>query len=166
MKSGFWQIQLHEKDKYKTAFVTPFGQYEWNVMPSGFENAPSKFPNIIFNFISKYSIYWVYLSLLFSSLNKIFKYFTKILLKHDDIISEIWIISNTFIFQDKMTPPKFLSSTEEGKAKLTQLSKQWNFPPIQNPEHLTPAEEGKAKVKKYAEYLAEKLQKIPHPFEV
>jgi hypothetical protein len=28
MKSGFWQIQIHEKDKYKTAFVTPFGQYE------------------------------------------------------------------------------------------------------------------------------------------
>jgi len=25
MKSGFWQIQIHEKDKYKTAFFTLFG---------------------------------------------------------------------------------------------------------------------------------------------
>jgi hypothetical protein len=28
MKNGFWQIQIHEKDKYKRAFVTPFRQYE------------------------------------------------------------------------------------------------------------------------------------------
>ncbi|PKI50753.1 hypothetical protein CRG98_028895 [Punica granatum] len=26
MKSGFWQIQITEKDKYKTAFTVPFGQ--------------------------------------------------------------------------------------------------------------------------------------------
>ena len=32
MKSGFWQIQISEKDRYKTAFTVPFGQYEWNVM--------------------------------------------------------------------------------------------------------------------------------------
>ncbi|CAL2237198.1 unnamed protein product [Prunus armeniaca] len=30
MKSGFWQIQIDESDRYKTAFVTPFGHYEWN----------------------------------------------------------------------------------------------------------------------------------------
>jgi hypothetical protein len=28
MKSGFWQIQIDEKDKYKTAFTVPFGHYE------------------------------------------------------------------------------------------------------------------------------------------
>ena len=25
MKSGFWQIQIHPKDRYKTAFIVPFG---------------------------------------------------------------------------------------------------------------------------------------------
>ena len=35
MKSGFWQIQIHPSDRYKTAFTVPFGQYEWNVMPFG-----------------------------------------------------------------------------------------------------------------------------------
>jgi hypothetical protein len=133
MKSGFWQIQIHEM-----AFVTP-------------ENALSKFQSIIFSF--KYSIYLVYLSLLFSPLNKISKYFTKMLFKHNVIItSELWIVSNIFIFQAKMTPPKFLSSTEEGKTKLTKFSKQWNFPPeIQNPKHLTPVRKEIAKVNKYAE---------------
>ncbi|CAA3022589.1 reverse transcriptase domain, Zinc finger, CCHC-type, Aspartic peptidase domain, partial [Olea europaea subsp. europaea] len=33
MKSGFWQVQIKEEDRYKTAFNVPFGQYEWNVMP-------------------------------------------------------------------------------------------------------------------------------------
>jgi hypothetical protein len=39
LKSGFWQIQIHEDDKYKNAFTTPFGHYEWNVMPFGLKNA-------------------------------------------------------------------------------------------------------------------------------
>ncbi|HET6457955.1 MAG TPA: reverse transcriptase family protein, partial [Nitrosopumilaceae archaeon] len=62
MKSVFWQIQIHEDDKYKTAFVTPFGHYEWNVMPFGLKNAPSEFQNImndIFNPYSHFSIVYI-----------------------------------------------------------------------------------------------------------
>ncbi|KAG2684687.1 hypothetical protein I3760_10G086900 [Carya illinoinensis] len=47
LKSGFWQIQIRESDRYKTAFTTPFGHYEWNVMPFGLKNAPSEFQNIM-----------------------------------------------------------------------------------------------------------------------
>lgn len=28
MKSGFWQIQIKEEERYKTTFTVPFGQYE------------------------------------------------------------------------------------------------------------------------------------------
>ncbi|KAF8105283.1 hypothetical protein N665_0160s0018 [Sinapis alba] len=31
MKSGFWQIQIFEQDKYKTTFTVAFVHYEWNV---------------------------------------------------------------------------------------------------------------------------------------
>jgi len=69
MKSGFWQIQIKESDRYKTAFVTPFGHYEWNVMPFGLKNAPSEFQNImneIFNPVSEFSIVYIDDVLIFS----------------------------------------------------------------------------------------------------
>ena len=62
MKSGFWQIQISENDKYKTAFTVPFGHYEWNVMPFGLKNAPSKFQHImndIFNNYTKFTIVYI-----------------------------------------------------------------------------------------------------------
>ena len=62
MKSRFWQIQIHEDDKYKTTFITPFRHYEWNVMPFGLKNAPSEFQNImneIFNQYSHFSIVYI-----------------------------------------------------------------------------------------------------------
>ncbi|CAL8135781.1 unnamed protein product [Prunus armeniaca] len=55
--------------RYKTAFVTPFGHYEWNVMPFGLKNAPSEFQNImneIFNPYSHFSIVYIDDVLIFS----------------------------------------------------------------------------------------------------
>ena len=62
MKSGFWQVQISETDKYKTAFTTPFGHYEWNIMPFGLKNAPSEFQNImndIFNSFGHFTIVYI-----------------------------------------------------------------------------------------------------------
>ena len=62
MKYGFWQVQFSEADKYKIAFTTPFGHYDWNVMPFGFKNAPSELQNImndIFNSFSHFTIVYI-----------------------------------------------------------------------------------------------------------
>lgn len=46
LKSGYWQIQVDEPDRYKTAFNVPFGQYEWNVMLFGLKNAHQNFKTL------------------------------------------------------------------------------------------------------------------------
>ena len=62
MKSGFWQVQISEHEKYKTDFTTPFEHYEWNVMAFGLKNALSEFQNImndIFNSFSHFTIVYI-----------------------------------------------------------------------------------------------------------
>ena len=81
IKSGFWQVQITEENRYKTAFTVPFGHYEWNVMPFGLKNAPSKFQNImndIFNPGFQFIIVYIDDVLVFSdSLKKQFVHLKK-----------------------------------------------------------------------------------------
>ena len=39
--SGYWQIEIAEEHKYKTAFVCELGQFEFNRMPFGLTNVSS-----------------------------------------------------------------------------------------------------------------------------
>ncbi|CAF3544285.1 unnamed protein product [Rotaria sp. Silwood1] len=52
MKSGFWQIPIKEEDKHKTAFITPDGLYEWNVLPQGLKNSPPSFQRLMLDLLS------------------------------------------------------------------------------------------------------------------
>ena len=52
LKSGYFQIPITEPDKEKTAFVTPDGHYEFNVLPQGLMNAPATFQRVMNNLIA------------------------------------------------------------------------------------------------------------------
>lgn len=47
LKSGYYQIEMNDADKPKTAFVCPFGFYEFNCVPQGITNAPSTFQRLM-----------------------------------------------------------------------------------------------------------------------
>lgn len=93
LAKGFYQIEVHEEDKWKTAFSTADGHYEFNRMPFGLKNAPSTFQRLMNNTLKEYinKICVVYMDdiLIFStsfdehinSINKIFKTLRKANLK-------------------------------------------------------------------------------------
>ncbi|CAF1194496.1 unnamed protein product, partial [Didymodactylos carnosus] len=49
LKSGFYQIPIKEEDKEKTAFITSFGHYQFNVLPMGLRNSPPTFQKMMTN---------------------------------------------------------------------------------------------------------------------
>ena len=47
MRSGYYHIGLSENSKAKTAFVTPFGKYQFEAVPFGVAQAPAYFQQLI-----------------------------------------------------------------------------------------------------------------------
>ncbi|KAK2577718.1 hypothetical protein KPH14_012879 [Odynerus spinipes] len=53
INSAFWSIPVRTKDKYKTAFVTQDGHWQWKCLPFGLKNSPSIFQRILSNILRR-----------------------------------------------------------------------------------------------------------------
>lgn len=43
LKSGYYQLEVEESDRHKTAFTTPFGNWQFKRLPQGLTNSPATF---------------------------------------------------------------------------------------------------------------------------
>jgi hypothetical protein len=55
MVKGFWQIALDEESQEKTAFITPFGQYQFKRVPFGLMTSPSIFQGFMDQMLHGYN---------------------------------------------------------------------------------------------------------------
>lgn len=52
LTKGYWQIPVSDETKVKSAFITPIGTYQFNVMPFGMKSAPATFQRMMQNVLS------------------------------------------------------------------------------------------------------------------
>lgn len=67
-------MKITEEDKYKTAFITHKGQYQWNVLPFGLCNATCSFQrmmnHVLRNYRNKFCVVYLDDVLIFSKNEK------------------------------------------------------------------------------------------------
>lgn len=63
LAKGFYKIEVHQEDKWKTAFSNADGHYEFNRMPFGLKNSPSTFQRLmnqtLKDYINKISVVYI-----------------------------------------------------------------------------------------------------------
>lgn len=53
INSAFWLIPIRKKDRYKTAFVTQAGHYQWKRLPFGLKISPAIFQRALANILRR-----------------------------------------------------------------------------------------------------------------
>ena len=57
MTRGYWQVPLDKESIPISAFVTPFGHFQWKYMPFGLRNAPATFSKLVIKLLQGMETY-------------------------------------------------------------------------------------------------------------
>jgi hypothetical protein len=107
LNAGYWQIPLEESSKEVSAFITPWGQFEFNRMPFGLCNAASSFTRmmdeVFHDFIGKFIYVYIDDILIFS----------KSIQEHKEHINKVFQRLKEFNLSIKLEKCKFCRSSTE-----------------------------------------------------
>lgn len=56
INSAFWSIPLRIEDRYKSAFITQDGHFQWTCLPFGLKTAPAIFQRVLSNILRKHKL--------------------------------------------------------------------------------------------------------------
>ncbi|GES83881.1 KRAB-A domain-containing protein [Rhizophagus clarus] len=87
LASGFWQVELDQKDQEKSTFITRFGTYEFTVMPFGLCNAPATFQRLMDTVLR--DILWQFVVVYIDDINVRSKTFEEHLLHLEQVFSRL-----------------------------------------------------------------------------
>ena len=57
LTKGYWQVPVHPESRQQTAFITPFGKYQFLTMPFGLVGAPAVFQRLMNNVLADVSAF-------------------------------------------------------------------------------------------------------------
>ncbi|GES92855.1 retroviral-like aspartic protease 1 [Rhizophagus clarus] len=87
LASGFWQVELDQKDREKSTFITRFSTYEFTVMPFGLCNAPATFQRLMDTVLR--DILWQFVVVYIDDINVGSKTFEEHLLHLEQMFSRL-----------------------------------------------------------------------------
>jgi Reverse transcriptase (RNA-dependent DNA polymerase)/RNase H-like domain found in reverse transcriptase/Spumavirus aspartic protease (A9) len=87
LASGYWQVEVREEDKPKTAFISRNGTYEFNVMPFGLSNAPGTFQRLMDSVLG--NSLWKHVMVFLDDLNIFSRTFDEHLQHLEDVFQRI-----------------------------------------------------------------------------
>ena len=61
LSKGYWQVPVRKEDRPKTAFTTPYGLFEFTVMPFGLQGAPATFQRMMDTLLNDIDVAAAYL---------------------------------------------------------------------------------------------------------
>lgn len=102
---GFWQVELTEESKKLTVFTTPFGCYQFNVLPFGIKVAPEKFQKLNTKYFGDLSGTFIYIDDIIVG--------GKTISEHDSNLAKV--IERAKCFNIKFNPRKVQYKTQEVK---------------------------------------------------
>ena len=132
LPDAYYQIWMFPDDIHKTAFKTPFGLFEWTVMPQGLCNAPATFQRymnyVLHNYIGKFCAVYLDDIAIFSNSVEEHKEHIRLILEALREHGIVGSLSKSVLFADEIDFLGHRISSKGIQANPAKLDKINNYP--------------------------------------